>query len=122
MDESEVEAYDSKIKDFISKDLQAMHAIYEFGLTILEASCIIIFTMSSSDALPDRSSEGYSFYRRYNSALSGRDTQRIRDFADYSFHLKRGLDKLPRACAPGSSVTLYRGLDRSAIPTHPAIL
>jgi hypothetical protein len=116
MDESLVVAYETKINDFISKDLQAMSAIADFNLTPLEASCIIIFTMSASDALPDRRSEGRSFYRAYNTALSGRDTQRIRDFSEYSHHLKRGLDKLPRACAPGGAVTLYRGLDRSASP------
>ncbi len=113
-DESLVHAYETKIRDFIAKDIQAAHAIARFNLTPLEASCIIIFTMSASDALPDGGPDGASFHRTYNTALSGRDSRRIRDFADYSYHLQRGLDKLPPACAPGSSVTLYRGLDRPA--------
>ena len=112
-----VGAYGQRIREFIAHNNRVQNAMREYSLSPVEASCIIIYTMELRDAILDPMySLSRSFYRVYNESLSNRDHQKIRKFADYSYHLNCGLQKMPPICKAGEGpVTLYRGLDRFSI-------
>ena len=113
-----VQQYSTRANEFLSLDNGAKEVIREHGLKPLEALCVVAYTMEGTDVSPGLEPHD-SFYRKYNGTLISRDVASISAFADFSFHFKHGLDKLPTIRGP---VTLYRGLDRSEHEHAPSLL
>ena len=104
------EAYVARVREHIVQTVGVRAAIEQFGLTPLEAECIIIYTLEASDVVEGRSSSD-SFYRKFNQILYKRSEGGITQLADYVYHVRKGLEKVPSVCSPGQTATLYRGID-----------
>jgi hypothetical protein len=94
---SDLALVDSKFDEL---PLQAV--IRQYGLTDLEAKCIIMYTMESENV-----SRAQQLYTLFCQAYRQRNVEALDAFSDFSFHFWNGLSKLPDLTLP-----LYRGLDK----------
>jgi hypothetical protein len=93
----ELHLVDSKYKE---SQLQAV--VRRYGLTEVEAKCIIMYTMESKQV-----SKAQQLYELFCQAYRQRNQEALEAFADFSFHFWNGLSKLPDLALP-----LYRGLNK----------
>ncbi len=98
------------------RDNNTQAVVQMYGLSEVEAKCIIMYTHSQSLHVPDhprpldpsRPKRDNQFYFLFNKACRERDAAAMQRFQNFSFHFLSALNKLPNYI-PNAEQNFYRG-------------